>query len=158
MAQCEERRTMHNGVSEAAVSGLDVIDTDTALDYCRDRIRHFKRKADHNKREALRLFMALIACTLGAPLLITLGSGLLWGKVAPSLLSTVATGCAVWLQQRKPQQLWTLYRTMQRRLEFEEVSHRFQMNDYEGSDDPDKTLAAKTAAIDRKSTRLNSSH
>jgi hypothetical protein len=120
---------------------------ESAQQYCIGKIRHFEEKADHNKKEALSLFATLIFCTLAAPLLITLGPGVLLGKVAPSLLSSMAAGCAVWLQQRKPQQLWTLYRTTQRRLENEEVSFRFLINEYEKANDPGKMLAQKTATI-----------
>jgi SMODS and SLOG-associating 2TM effector domain 1 len=120
---------------------------ESAQDYCIGKIRHFEEKADHNKREALSLFATLIFCTLASPLLITLGPGVLLGKIAPSVLSSVAAGCAVWLQQRKPQQLWTLYRTTQRRLEYEDVSFRFLINDYERANDPGKMLAQKTATI-----------
>ena len=119
----------------------------TAQEYCLDRIKHFEAKANHNKAEALRLFIILMICTLASPLFITLGPGLLLGKLIPSILSTLATGCAVWLQQRKPQQLWTLYRTTQRRLENEEVGFRFSINEYEENADRNKILAQRTAVI-----------
>jgi hypothetical protein len=80
-------------------------------------------------------------------LFIALGPGIILGKVVPSILSSVAAGCAVWLQQRKPQQLWTLYRTTQRRLENEEIAFRFAINAYEETDDPDRMLAQRTALI-----------
>jgi hypothetical protein len=120
---------------------------ESALEFCIDRIRHFEGKADHNKNEALGLFIALICCTLASPLFITLGPGLILGKVVPSVLSSVAAGCAAWLQQRKPQQLWTLYRTTQRRLENEELSFRFKINEYENASDPIKMFAQRTAMI-----------
>ncbi len=122
-------------------------DTEAALTFCADRIRHFEAKADHNKSEALGLFIVLISCTLASPLFITLGPGFLLGKVIPSVLSSVASGCAVWLQQRRPQQLWTLYRTSQRRLETEEISFRFSLNEYEEAENPGRILAQRTALI-----------
>jgi hypothetical protein len=64
----------------------------SAQDFCRDRIRHFEAKADHNKAEALRLFVTLISCALASPLFITLGPGTVFGKVVPSILSSVAAG------------------------------------------------------------------
>jgi hypothetical protein len=51
------------------------------------------------------------------------------------------------MQQRKPQQLSTLYRTTQRRLENEDVSFRFLVNEYEKASDPGKMLAQRTTAI-----------
>jgi hypothetical protein len=118
-----------------------------STEFCKDRIQHFASKADHNKREALTMFVALILCTLASPLFITLGQGLVFSKIIPSILSTVATGCAVWLQQRKPQQLWSLYRTMQRQLENELYSFEFLIHDYAGRTEPDKLLAERTAAV-----------
>jgi hypothetical protein len=122
-------------------------DRSSAQDFCRDRIRHFEAKADHNKAEALRVFVTLISCALASPLFITLGQGTILGKVVPSVLSSVAAGCAIWLQQRKPQQLWTLYRTTQRRLENEEIGFRFAINQYEEANDPEKLLAQRTALM-----------
>jgi hypothetical protein len=122
-------------------------DTDPARQFCLDRIKHFEAKANHNKSEALALFVILIFCTLASPLFITLGPGLVFGKVIPSVLSSLAAGCAVWLQQRKPQQLWTLYRTTQRRLENEEIGFRFRINEYERADEPSKLLAQRTGLI-----------
>jgi hypothetical protein len=93
------------------------------------------------------MFVTLILCTLASPLFITLGQGLLLSKIVPSILSTLATGCAVWLQQRKPQQLWSLYRTMQRQLENELYSFEFLIHDYAARTEPDKLLAERTAAV-----------
>ena len=118
-----------------------------ATEFCKDRIHHFEIKADHNKKEALALFVSLICCTLAAPLFITLGQGTTLSKIVPSVLSSVATGCAVWLQQRKPQQLWLLYRTMQRQLEAEINSFEFSINAYQGTPDPSKRLAERTVAV-----------
>jgi len=121
--------------------------TRPALEFCKDRIHHFESKADHNKRESLSLFVSLIFCTLAAPLFITLGQSAILAKIVPSVLSSVATGCAVWLQQRRPQQLWLLYRTMQRQLEGEANGFEFFINDYQSSPDPEKLLAERTVAI-----------
>lgn len=77
----------------------------------------FKRKADHNKTESLACFIAVISFTLVAPLFVTLGEGTLFGKVVPSVLSLCAAACTAWIQLRKPQTLWALYRDCQRRIE-----------------------------------------
>lgn len=118
-----------------------------AREHCLGRIEHFKSKADHNKSETLLLFTVLLLSTLAAPLLIALGPGVLFGKVLPSVLSSVSSGCAIWLQLRKPQQLWTLYRTAQRRLEAEEIGYRFGVNGYDQAPAPAKLLAQRTAQI-----------
>lgn len=78
---------------------------------------------------------------------ITLGPGLVLGKVVPSLLSLIAAGSTAWLQQRKPQQLWSIYRGAQRELEDQEAKYRFRLGEYETAPDPNKLLAERVAAI-----------
>src|SRR5690348_12971776 len=77
----------------------------------------FRNKANHNKIEAQGCFVAVIACTLLAPLFVTLGQGLIWAKIVPSALSVTAAALTTWLQLRKPQRLWVIYRRAQRELE-----------------------------------------
>ena len=114
---------------------------------CQRLIRHYETKADHNKAEALRCFSLVIVCTLITPLFITLGSGLWLGKVLPSALSLIAGGATAWLQQRKPQQLWSLYRTAQRELEVQKLSFDYLIDEYESAAHPDKVLARSVAAV-----------
>src|SRR4051794_39905675 len=85
----------------------------------------FERKATHNKTEALLCFSTVIGCSLLAPMFVTLGEGLVWGKIIPSALSLLAAGMTTWLQLRKPQQLWALYRTCQRRLEYQQAAFTY---------------------------------
>jgi len=106
-----------------------------------------REKADHNKHESLRTFMAVIICTLGAPMFITLGPGFWTGKVIPSLLSLIAAGATAWLQQRKPQQLWALYRGAQREIEDQQTKRKFLIAEYNGAASPDKILAERVAEI-----------
>lgn len=122
-------------------------ETDIGRQFCLEKIEDYKARANRTKSEALTLFVTLVVCTLASPLFITLGDGQVLGKVIPSVLSSVATGCAVWLQQRRPQQLWALFRTTQRRLENEEIGFRFRINEYEKTDQPGKLLAQRTALI-----------
>lgn len=120
---------------------------ETAQDFCQRTIDGLKRKSDHNKREALWTFIAVIVTTLSTPMFVTLGSGVFWGKVVPSVLSLAAAGCTAWLQQRKPQQLWAMYRTAQRELEDHLTRHRFALAPYEEAGAPDKMLAERVAEI-----------
>ncbi|HYY57761.1 MAG TPA: DUF4231 domain-containing protein [Pyrinomonadaceae bacterium] len=120
---------------------------ENASQLCQRLISHYEAKADHNKAEALRCFMLVIICTLITPLFITLGSGLWLGKVVPSVLSLIAAGATAWLQQRKPQQLWSLYRTAQRELEVHKMRHRYLMDEYETATNPDKLLARNVAVV-----------
>jgi SMODS and SLOG-associating 2TM effector domain 1 len=120
---------------------------ETAQQFCQRIIGGVKRKADHNKREALWAFIAVIATTLSTPVFVTLGPGVFWGKVVPSVFSLAAAGCTAWLQLRKPQQLWAMYRTAQRELEDHQTRHRFALAPYEGIAAPDKMLAERVAEV-----------
>ncbi|WP_050577852.1 SLATT domain-containing protein [Sinorhizobium meliloti] len=90
---------------------------ETALEYYASVRRGMREKANHNKLEAQGCFAAVIGCTLIAPLFVTLGEGPFLAKVVPSVLSVTAAGITSWLQLRKPQKLWVIYRRAQRELE-----------------------------------------
>lgn len=119
---------------------------------CQRLISHYEVKADHNKAETLRCFLLVIVCTLVTPLLITLGSDFWLGKVTPSVLSLIAAGATAWLQQRKPQQLWSIYRTAQRELEVQKMRRDYLIDEYETAVNPDKLLASHVALV------VNSTH
>jgi hypothetical protein len=114
---------------------------------CNDRIAHFRSKADHNKRESLAFFTTVIVCTLSAPLFITLGDRALLSKILPAILSTTAAGATAWLQQRKPQQLWSLYRSAERQLEFHLQRYQLQAGEYAEAANPDRLLAEHATEI-----------
>ncbi|WP_183002656.1 DUF4231 domain-containing protein [Achromobacter sp. UMC71] len=97
-----------------------------ALDTCTG----FKRKADHNKNESLLCFAIVVLCSLTSPLFVTLGDGLWIGKVLPSVLSLSAAASTAWLQLRKPQTLWSLYRDCQRRIEDHLYQYQYGLLDY----------------------------
>ena len=99
-----------------------------------DTIASFKKKADHNKNESLICFIVVVACSLISPLFVTLGDGVLLGKIIPSVLSLSAAGSTAWLQLRKPQNLWTLYRDCQRRIEDHLYKYDHRLAEYEASD------------------------
>lgn len=91
--------------------------------------------------------MVVVLCTAVVPLFITLGEGYWWGKTVPAALSTLAAIASAWLQLRKPQQLWTIYRSAQREIEDQETKRRFLIDKYAKAADPDKLLAESVAAI-----------
>jgi hypothetical protein len=109
----------------------------------------FRKKADHNKNEALRCFIVALSCSLAAPLFVTLGQSVLWAKVVPSVLSLLAAGSTTWLQLRKPQQLWALYRDCQRRVEYQLrlFDHKLT-KEYETEPIRTKTLAQHLADLE----------
>src|SRR2546427_5729458 len=120
---------------------------ENALAFCKRTIAGFKAKADHNKNESIIFFIVVITCTLSVPMFITLGNGFWLGKVVPAALSTIAAGATAWLQLRKPQQLWALYRGAQRELEDQETKRKYLIGEYGTVRDPNNLLAEKVAAI-----------
>ncbi|MGE0031291.1 MAG: DUF4231 domain-containing protein [Hyphomicrobium sp.] len=102
----------------------------SAEDYCADTVGSFEKKANHNKLESQACFWLVIVPSVAAPLFIAFGDGLLLAKIVPSMLSVAAASATTWLQLRKPQQLWALYRTAQRRLEIELLDFRFGAGAY----------------------------
>ena len=121
--------------------------TASPVELSNNRIAHFRRKADHNKRESLTFFSIVIACTLSAPLFITLGNTPLLNKIIPAILSTMAAGATAWLQQRKPQQLWSLYRGAERQIEFHLQRYQLNAGEYADSANPDRLLAEHVTEI-----------
>lgn len=115
--------------------------------HCNNLIAGMKTKADHNKREALLCFLLVIGASLVAPLFVTLGEGLWLGKIVPSALSLLAAGATAWLQLRKPQQLWTIYRSAQRELEDCAARYQYQIDDFAEAGTRDKRLAKQVADI-----------
>lgn len=110
------------------------------------KISHFKRKADHNKRESLLSFKLIMIATLTGPMFVSFGQTDLYGKVIPATLSLVAAGLTAWVQLRKPQNLWKTYRTAQRRLEVELEKYEFQIEEYSGIE-KDRNLILKANEI-----------
>jgi hypothetical protein len=108
-----------------------------------------REKANHNKFESQACFTAIILCTLLAPLFVTLGDGVFLAKVVPSLLSVAAGGLTSWLQLRKPQRLWVLYRRAQRELEEQKANYDFKDGDFSDAGEPDKLLARKVTHVAR---------
>ncbi|MFT4131926.1 DUF4231 domain-containing protein [Labrys sp. (in: a-proteobacteria)] len=122
---------------------------DTVLDYYTSVRKGMREKANHNKHEAQWCFAIIIFCTLVAPLFVTLGVGQFCAKVVPSCLSVLAGGLTSWLQLRKPQRLWVLYRRAQRELEEQKANYDFKNADFAEALEPDKLLARKVTHVAR---------
>ena len=120
---------------------------ETAETYCEATRAGIAKKANHNKREAMAYLIISLLATLLTPLFITLGANAITGKMIPAGLSAVATFCTAWLQLRKPQQLWSLYRGAQREVEDELTKFKFRVGDYAPTPSPDKLLVERVAAI-----------
>ena len=130
----------------------------SAEEYCKSVINSFKSKATHNKNESICFFWVSMGGALLAPLFVTLGEDIanflgnygsvfLFSKLIPSILSIAVAFSTAWLQLRKPQQLWALYRTSQRELENCLSEFQYKINDFENCSDTEKLLAKKVSKI-----------
>ncbi|MFA0312933.1 hypothetical protein BH581_02000 [Vibrio splendidus] len=121
----------------------------SAISLTKSWITHFKTKSDHNKSESLWCFRFIMLGSIVAPILLTLGETTFVSKVLPSICSGIAAFCTAWLQLRKPQVLWTTYRTAERNLESLTIKHKFRVDDFDGlsDEDADKMLASKTVDV-----------
>lgn len=123
------------------------MDDSTPELFCKALISGFKSKAKHNKRESMLFFALTMIGSLSAPLFVTLGGdNFLLTKVFPSILSALVAFGTAWLQLRKPQHLWALYRGCQRRLEDNLYRYKFYVGEY-SDDKRDVILAERCAEI-----------
>lgn len=90
-------------------------------------------KAKHNKRESLWSFKLIMILTLLTPILINITDSWLWGKLIPSSFAAIASFLTAWLKLRKPESLWSLYRTGQRQIEKEIRYYEHKITPYHES-------------------------
>ena len=128
----------------------------TAEEYCKSVIKGFKSKSTHNKNESMYFFWISMGGALLAPLFVTLGEDIanligasvfLLSKFIPSFFSIAVAFSTAWLQLRKPQQLWALYRTNQRELEHCLTKFQHKTNEYSTSENPEKLLVEQVSEI-----------
>lgn len=119
----------------------------TPEEFAKAVIKGFKVKASHNKNESMLFFWLAMGGALTAPLFVTLGSGVILEKIIPSILSALVAFSTAWLQLRKPQQLWALYRTSQRELEDNLYKFQYKILDYQDSLEPEKLLVERVSKI-----------
>ncbi|TMO84425.1 DUF4231 domain-containing protein [Pseudoalteromonas spongiae] len=121
----------------------------SARKYGLEQLEHFKLKASHNKFESLWCFRLIMVCTLSAPLFVSLTDGFWTSKVTPSVLSAIAAFSTAWLQLRKPQELWSLYRGAERVIENQITHYDFLSGLYKDleKNDADQLLVEKISQI-----------
>ena len=103
----------------------------TAREYATKQSLHFEKKAKHNKRESLWCFRLTMLSTLVAPILVALGEDVWFAKITPSILTALAAFCTAWVQLRKPQELWAIYRNAQRQIEIETAHYDFKVGSFQ---------------------------
>ncbi|MET3649842.1 DUF4231 domain-containing protein [Phyllobacterium ifriqiyense] len=119
----------------------------TVEDFYSDVRSGFREKSNSNKLESQLAFACIICFTLATPLFVTLATDWHFAKLTPAVLSVLAAVATSWLQLRKPQRLWSLYRRAQRLLEKEKADYDYRLNDYEDCAEPEKLLAKKISEV-----------
>lgn len=109
-------------------------------------------KANKNKKWATFLFGLIISATVLSPTLILVSKNEIISKYIPAILSVLAAISAYWIQVRKPNERWVLYRTYQREIEHEINSYTFQTGKYKDSNEKDKLLAE---SVNEKALKLH---
>lgn len=120
-----------------------------ARNYGIEQLNHFKKKAVHNKFESLWCFRVIMVSTLSAPLFVSLADDFWLSKVTPSVLSAIAAFSTAWLQLRKPQELWSLYRGAERVIETQITHYDFSSGSYKDKEqkEADQLLVEKISQI-----------
>jgi hypothetical protein len=132
--------------------------TKTPEEFCIEIINGFKMKSTHNKMESMICFWFSMGGALASPVFVSLGEDIstllgsygsvfVFSKLIPSLLSMAVAFSTAWLQLRKPQQLWALYRTSQRELEDNLYKYQYEIAEYGESSNPGKLLVENVTRI-----------
>jgi Protein of unknown function (DUF4231) len=127
-------------------------------EFCKTIITGFKKKSSHNKNESMVCFWLSMGGALAVPVFVTLGddmarmlgdygSSFVFSKLVPTILSAAVAFSTAWLQLRKPQQLWALYRTSQRELEDNLYKYQYRISEYSTHPEPDKLLIENVSRI-----------
>lgn len=127
-------------------------------EFCKSVIKGFKDKSSHNKTESMLCFWLSMGGALVAPIFVTLGEDIalilgdygsvfVLSKLIPTVLSVSVAFSTAWLQLRKPQQLWALYRTSQRELENNLYKFQYKIAEYSDHVEPEKLLVEKVSKI-----------
>ena len=118
---------------------------ETPLEYAL-RIRNgISNKAEKNKNLSTQLFVTILFATVFSPLLILLTTDIWISKYIPAFVTACAALASYWLQLRKPQERWVIYRTAQREIEFEIDQYCHENGDYSNTETKDKLLSDRVS-------------
>ena len=117
----------------------------TALDYSKEIRDGIKEKATQNKNQSTFLYLVILFTTVFVPILILLPSGDFVTKYIPAFMSACAALASYWLQLRKPQERWVIYRGAQREIEYQIDQYKFENDEYNDPKSKDKLLADRVS-------------
>ena len=125
---------------------------ENVLEYA-ERIKEgISNKADSNKTWSTRLFLIVLFATVLSPILILLPVCDWFSKYLPAFLTASAALASGWIQLRKPQERWTLYRTAQREIEFEIDQYNHKIGEYQDERTRNAILSDK---VSRRALQLH---
>ncbi len=113
---------------------------ESPLQYAKKIRTSVSKKANENKNTATFLFLVILFSTVLSPVLILVSDNAIVSKYLPAGLTACAALASYWLQLRKPQERWVLYRTAQREVEFEIDQYIHGVGKYD-TEEKDKILA-----------------
>jgi hypothetical protein len=114
---------------------------ENVIDYANRTLNGIKEKAKRNKRGSTIFFLCLLIPTAITPILILLPFGDILTKYIPAAITALASFSSAWMQLRKPQERWVLYRTAQREIEFEVDQYSYGLGSYSDPKTKDEILA-----------------
>lgn len=117
-----------------------------AVEVCENMVSEFRIKAEHNKMEYLWSFKIVMVLTLLTPILINISDYWVVSKLLPSVFASIASFLTAWIKFRKPESLWALYRSSQRRMENEIRFYQHGIAPYD-SDSASKALITNVTEI-----------
>ena len=91
----------------------------TPLEYVKSQKDHFRDKANRNKRIVNYSMAIIILSSVMSPVFILISNDFWISKLVPSLLGSLAAFCTYWIQLKKPQEKWILFRTAEKEIESE---------------------------------------
>ena len=128
------------------------MEKNNALRHAEEIKNGIKAKADKNKSWSTFFFAVIILATVISPTLILVSDYDIVSKYIPAGLSILAAIAAYWIQIRKPNERWVLYRTYQRELEYEISQYKFETGKYDTEEDKEKLLAN---SVNEKALKLH---
>lgn len=117
-----------------------------AVEICENMISEIRIKADHNKKEYLWSFKIVMVLTLSTPILINISDHWVVSKLLPSFFASIASFLTAWIKFRKPESLWALYRSSQRKMENEIRFYQHAITPYD-TDNASKVLITNVTEI-----------
>ena len=122
------------------------MEKNSALEICQHISEGLNKKANHNKRESLWGFKLIMLSTLTTPVLLNISDDWIVSKLIPSVFALIASFFTAWIKLRKPESLWGLYRTSQRKIENEIRYYQFSLSPYD-TENADEILIKNVTEI-----------